>query len=155
MLPTKVTIFKIKLLPNLYVIVISGSDIVCNNNITSSKAAEGDYIEYSCMVKYKGKWAPVMEWKKANAVLKAKDESTADTVKYTQVTMLTPEDNDQSFTCRPYFDQPKSGSTATGEADNIPTTKNVLTTHIFPKLTVYCKYRLHHMCQLYVHSAWF
>ena len=130
--------------------VISESDPVCKNNITNNEAVEGDYVEYSCEVTYKGKWAPVMEWKNGRAVLQAngesKDESTGKTVKYTYVTELTPEDNGQIYTCRTYFDQPKTGTPKEEEANNIPTTDNVFTKYTSPQLTVYCKYSLHHIC---------
>ena len=91
-----------------------------------------------------------MEWKNGRTVLQAngesKDESTGKTVKYTYVTKLTPEDNGQIFTCRTYFDQPKPGTVQDKEADNIPTTDNVLTKYTSPQLTFYCKYGLHHIC---------
>ena len=91
-----------------------------------------------------------MEWTNGRTVLQAndesKDESTGKTVKYTYVTELTPEDNGHIFTCRTYFDQPKPGTVQDKEADNIPTTDNVLTKYTSPQLTVYCKYGLHHIC---------
>ena len=131
----------------MYLNVITEGDPVCGNNITSNKAVEGDYIEYSCEVKYQGKWAPVMEWKNTNGGLRSMNETTGNTVKYTYVTELTPEDNGQIYTCRTYFDQLKPGTVKDKEADNIPTTDNVLTKYTSPQLTVYCKFDwLPHIC---------
>ena len=90
-----------------------------------------------------------MEWKNRRTVLQtngeSKNASTGETVKYTYVTELTPEDNGQIFTCQTYFDQPKPGTVQDKEADNIPTTDNVLTKYTSPQLTVYCKCGLHHI----------
>ena len=128
----------------LYLDVISDSVPVCGNNITSNKAVEGEYIEYSCEVTYKGKWAPVMEWKNGRTVLQtngeSKNESTGETVKYTYVTELTPEDNGQIYICRTHFDQLMPEPVNDKTANNIPTTDNVLTKYTSPPLTVYCKY---------------
>ena len=120
--------------------VIPESDPVCKNNITSNDAVEGDYIEYSCEVKYQGRWAPVMEWKNTQAVIQATVESSGNTVKYTYVIELTPADNGQIYTSRTYFDEPKPGTLNEKEANNIPTTDNVLTKYTSSQLTVYCKY---------------
>ena len=119
---------------------------MCKNNITSNEAVEGDYIKYSCEVKYQGRWAPVMEWKNTQTVLQATNESSGNTVKYTYVTELTPADNGQIYTSRTYFYELKPGTLKEKEANNIPTTDNVLTKYTSPRLTVYCKYSLHHSC---------
>ena len=123
-----------------YVSVISESDPTCASNVTNTKLLEGDYVRYSCKVKYKGKWAPMMEWRNTNRVVKAKDESAGNTVKYTYITALTPEDNGQAYSCRTYFDQPKLGTVGKGKADNIPITETVLSGYTSTHLTVYCKY---------------
>ena len=107
--------------------------------MTDNIALEGDYVAYSCEVKYQGRWAPVMEWRNNDGVVQANNESSGYIAKYTYVTELTPADNGQVFTCRIYFDQPKPGTTKDKEATNIPSTENVLTNYASPKLTVYCK----------------
>ena len=116
------------------------SDGTCTTNVTNNEAVEGDYVAYSCEVKYKGRWAPVMEWKNNDRVIQAKNESNGDTVKYTYVTQLTPGDNGQIFTCRTYFNQPKPGTVHHKEATNKPATDKVLTKYKSPQLTVFCKF---------------
>ena len=100
----------------------------------------GDYVAYSCEVKYQGRWAPVMECKVNGNVVQAKYESSRDITKYTYVTELTPADNKHIFTCRIYFDQPQPGTVEDREASNIPTTDNLLTDCTTRNITVYCKY---------------
>ncbi|KAI0231095.1 hypothetical protein LSAT2_018537 [Lamellibrachia satsuma] len=117
-------------------VIIFESDPICKNNVTNNEAVEGDYIKYSCEVTYKGKWAPVMEWKYNDAVVQANDESTGNTVKYTFVTELTPAHNGQNFACRTYFDQPKPENVQVKHADNKPITDNVHT-DFTSQLTVY------------------
>ena len=152
-MPRKVS--TLMFLLTLYLNVISASDPVCRNNISSNKATEGDYIEYSCMVEYQGRWAAAMEWKNTKVVLKANNESTGTLVKYTLVVVLTPEDNGQRYSCRTYFDQPKHGTATTHEAGNIPTTENVLSKYTSQQITVYCKYTLHRVLHLSFCSASF
>ena len=122
---------------------IPESDPKCTTNLTENKAMAGDYVEYSCAVKYSGKWAPVMACRYNGEVVKAKDESSGNTTKYTYVTKLTTPEDIYVFTCRTYFDQPKPGTVRSKEASNKPTTDNVLTDCTSPYITVYCKYGLH------------
>ena len=124
---------------------IPESDPKCTTNLTENKAMAGDYVEYSCAVKYSGKWAPVMACRYNGEVVKAKDESSGNTTKYTYVTKLTTPEDIYVFTCRTYFDQPKPGTVRSKEASNKPTTDNVLTDCTSPYITVYCKYGLYHM----------
>ena len=120
------------------------SDPICTTNVTNNNATEGDYVAYSCEVKYEGRWAPVMEWKNKGGVVQAKNESKGNKVKYTYITKLTPADNNEVFTCRTYFDEAqRPPSNEKTSATNIPTTDNVLTVYSSPPLTVYCKYWLY------------
>ena len=92
-----------------------------------------------------------MEWENNEVVVQAKVESSGNrryevkTVKYTYVTELKPANNNHVFTCRTYFDQPKPGKMRETEANNTPTTDNVLSKYTSPNLTVYCKYWLYNM----------
>ena len=81
-----------------------------------------------------------MEWSIKGEIVEAKNETSRNTAKYTYVTELTPADNKRIFTCQIYFDQPQPGTVGDREANNIPTTDNVLTECITPEITVYCKY---------------
>ena len=119
------------------------SDPTCTTNVTNNNATEGDYVAYSCEVKYEGRWAPVMEWKNKGGVVQAKNESKGNKVKYTYITKLTPADNNEVFTCRTYFDEAQRPPSGDKPATNIPTTDNVLTVYSSPPLTVYCKYWLY------------
>ena len=110
--------------------------------MTEYRAIEGDYVVYTCHVKYQGRWAPVMELKNNGKIVQAKDESSGNTIRYTYLTELTPADNNHIFTCRTYFDQPQPGTVTDKEASNIPTTDSVLTDARSPRLTVYCKFCL-------------
>ncbi|KAK2142455.1 hypothetical protein NP493_4883g00010 [Ridgeia piscesae] len=122
---------------------IPESDPNCTTNATNNKAVAGDYVAYCCEVTYKGRWAPVMEWKNNEDVVQAEVESTGNrsyevnTVKYTYVTELKPSDNNHVFSCRTYFDQPTLDSGNSVTANNTPTTDNVLSKYRSPNLTVY------------------
>ena len=132
---------------------IPESDPKCTTNATNNKAVAGDYVAYCCEVAYRGRWAPVMEWKNNEDVVQAKVESTGNrsyevnTVKYTYVTELKPSDNNHVFSCRTYFEQPKLDSPmySGNLANNTPTTDNVLSKYRSPNLTVYCKHWLYNM----------
>ena len=100
----------------------------------------GDIVAYSCEVKYHGRWAPEMECTVNGVVVEANNESSRNIAKYTYITELTPADNRHMFICRIYFDQPQPGTVGDREANNIPTTDNVLTDCTMPDITVYCKY---------------
>ena len=123
--------------------------------MTDNIALEGDIVAYSCEVKYKGRWAPVMEWRNNDGVVQANNECSGDIAKYTYVTELTPADNEQVFTCRMYFDQPKPGTMEDKDATNIPSTENVLTNYTSPKLTVYCKYLLYYISKIHYYCMLF
>ena len=119
------------------------SDPTCTTNVTNNSAMEGDYVEYSCEVKYQGRWTPVMEWTNKRGVVQAKNESDGNTVKYTYVTELTLADNKEVFTCRTYFDEADRLASGPLPAKNIPTTDKVLTVYSSPQLTVIRKYWLY------------
>ena len=115
---------------------------------TTNKAVEGDYIEYTCAIKYTGTWAPVMKWKDGSGtVVQAKDGSSADIVRFGIVVEMTPSHNGQSFTCQTYFDKPQ---TRVNSADNIPINNDVYRElYTSAQLTVYCTYRLcWHKCHI-------
>ena len=82
-----------------------------------------------------------MQWrdlKGSGEALKAKDESSKGTVKFSIVVEIKPSHNADSFTCQTYFDKPQSGY---NYADNIPINNHAFNeTFTFPKLSVYCKY---------------
>ena len=83
--------------------------------------------------------AAKMQWRDLSSgeTLKAKDESSEGTVRFSIVVEIKPSHNGDSFTCRTYFDMPERQ----GYADNIPINNNAFNeTFTFPKLTVYCKY---------------
>ncbi|KAK2154983.1 hypothetical protein NP493_2116g00009 [Ridgeia piscesae] len=81
-----------------------------------------------------------MQWRglKGNGeALKAKDESSKGTVKFSIVVEIKPSHNGDSFTCHTYFDKPQAGY---NYADNIPINNNAFNdTFTFPKLSVYYK----------------
>ena len=111
---------------------------------------EGAYIEYSCEVKFKGKWAPLMKWKNGSSgtVIQSKDESSENTTKFSIVVEMTSYDNGHHFTCQTYFDKPQSEP---HYANNIPI-NNIAYKELYatPELTVYCKYCMclqkYHIC---------
>ena len=81
-----------------------------------------------------------MQWRELSSGkdIKARDESSKWTVKFTIVVEIKPSHNGDSFTCRTYFDKPLSRD---GYADNIPINNNAFNeTFTFPKLSVYCEY---------------
>ena len=116
------------------------SDYICTTNVTGNITIEGDYVAYSCEVKYQGRWAPVMEFQNNGEIVQAKDESTGNTAKDTYITELTPAENGAKFTCRTYFNQPQPGTVKDKEAPNKPATDNVLTKYESQQIIVYCKY---------------
>ena len=101
-------------------------------------AVEADSIMYTCEVNYRGKSAPVLQWKNKGGVLQANNETTNTTAKYTYATKLTAADNGHVFTCVPYFEKPK-GLLDPHMAKNAPSVDNLLTTYTSPKINFYCK----------------
>ena len=81
-----------------------------------------------------------MKWRDPSSGedIKAKDESSNETVKFSIVVEMTPSHNGDSFTCQTYFDKPQSRD---HNADNIPINNNVFNERFtLPKQNVYCKY---------------
>ncbi|KAK2153117.1 hypothetical protein NP493_2354g00023 [Ridgeia piscesae] len=122
------------------VITFSALDPTCTSNTTNNEAVEGQYIEYSCERKYQGNLTPKMKWRDLSSGedVKAKDESSAGTVKFSFVVEMKPSHNGDSFTCQTYFDKPQSRY---GVADNIPINNNAFSVlYTSQILNVYCKY---------------
>ena len=106
----------------------------------NNEAVEGEYIEYSCERIYKANVTAKMQWRELSSGedIKAKDESSKGTVKFTIVVEIKPSHNGESFTCQTYFDKPQSRD---HYANNIPINNNAFNeTFSFRKLSVYCKY---------------
>jgi len=81
-----------------------------------------------------------MQWRDLSSgeEIKAKDESSKGTVRFSIVVEIKPSHNGVSYTCRTYFDKPQARE---HYADNIPINNKAFNeTFTFPKLTVYCKY---------------
>jgi hypothetical protein len=107
---------------------------------TRNEAVDGEFIEFSCERMYRGNFTPKMQWKDLSSGedIKAKDESSMGTVKFSIVVEIKPSHNGDSFTCHTYFHKPQ---TRDNFADNIPINNNAFNeTFTFPKLSVYCKY---------------
>ena len=106
---------------------------------------EGDVIEYSCSVKYRGIWAPTMTWTNGTDALLAKNESVGNIVKFTTAITLMRWDNERHFNCRTFFDKPRKGTLPINHADNFPINNNdYAQLWRVPALTVYCEYKSHH-----------
>ncbi|KAK2165726.1 hypothetical protein NP493_1352g00000 [Ridgeia piscesae] len=83
-----------------------------------------------------------MKWRDPSSGedIKAKDESSNETVKFSIVVEMTPSHNGDSFTCQTYFDKPQSRD---HNADNIPINNNVFNERFtLPKQNVYYEPRL-------------
>ena len=81
-----------------------------------------------------------MKWRDLSTgeEVKAKDESSAGTVKFSIVVEMTPSHNGNSFTCQTYFVKPQSQDKY---ADNIPINNNAFNVlYTSQRLNVYCKY---------------
>ena len=81
-----------------------------------------------------------MQWRDLSSGedIKANDESSKGTVKFSIGLEIKPYHNGDSFTCQTYFDKPPSQD---HYADNILINNNAFNaTFTFPKLSVYCKY---------------
>ena len=120
--------------------MISESDPVCKNNMTDNKGKEGDFVEWSCEVGFKGRWAPAMEWNTTTGLIRSEYENTTDTVMCSFVMQLKPADDGRKFSCRTFFDEPKQGSMEAKHADNIIPTDNLFPVYTSPAITVKCKY---------------
>ncbi|KAK2153319.1 hypothetical protein NP493_2329g00001 [Ridgeia piscesae] len=121
------------------VITFSAFDPTCTSNTTNNEAVEGQYIEYSCERKYQGNLTPKMKWTDLSTGedVKAKDESSAGTVKFSIVVEMTPSHNGHRFTCQTYFDKPQSQNKS---ADNIPINNNAFNVlYTSQRLNVYCQ----------------
>ena len=106
----------------------------------NNEAVAGAYIEYICERNYQGNLTPKMKWwdPSSGEDVKAKDELSEGTVKFSIVVEMKSSHNGQSFTCRTYFDKPQSRD---HYADNIPINRNAFSeTYTLPNLSVYCKY---------------
>ena len=123
-----------------YLTIISESDPVCGNNMTANEGTEGDFVEWSCEVGLKGRWAPAMEWTTTTSAIRSEYENTTDTVKCSFVMQLKPADDGRKFSCRTFFDEPKPRSLEPNRADNIISTGGLLPVYTSPAITVNCKY---------------
>ena len=121
--------------------LFSAFNPTCTSNMTTrNEAVEGEYIEFSCERMYHGNFTSKMQWKDLSSGedIKAKDESSMGTVKFSIVVEIKPSHNGDSFTCLTYFDKPQS---LLNHADNIPVNNNAFNeSFTLPKQTVYCKY---------------
>ena len=115
---------------------------MCGNNATHNVGVEGDYIHFSCSVRYKGQWGPVMRWRDETGEIHANYELQGDTVNVTFVMELMPWNNGHGYRCRTFFDRPVKGSLGAKVADNFPLNNGAYRGECkLPKLTVYCEYR--------------
>ena len=123
--------------------MISESDPVCQNNMTDNEGTEGDSVEWSCKVGFKGIWAPSMEWSNATGVIKSECQNTSDSVKCTFVMRLRRTDSGQPFSCRTFFDEPRGprpGSIEAKRANNSISTDGLFPVCKSSAITVNCKY---------------
>ena len=120
--------------------VLSESAPVCQNNMTGNEGTEGDHVEWSCEVGFKGMWAPSMEWTNSTGVIKSEYQNTSDTVKCSFVMQLRPSDDGRRFSCRTFFDEPKPGSMEAKRADNIISTGGLFDVYTSQAIIVNCKF---------------
>ena len=114
---------------------------MCQSNMTGNEGTEGDPVEWSCEVGFKGTWAPVMEWNNSlNAVIKSENQNTTDMVKCSFVRRLRRTDNGTQFSCRTFFDEPKPGSLESHRADNLLSTAGLFPVYTSKVIKVNCKY---------------
>ena len=123
-----------------HLIVLSESDPVCQSNMTGKEGTEGDSVEWSCEVGFKGMWAPSMEWSNATGIIKSEYQNTSDTVKSSFVMQLRPADDGRQFSCRTFFEEPKPGSMEAKRADNIIWTGGLFDVYTSQAIIVNCKY---------------
>lgn len=115
---------------------------MCRNNATNNVGVEGDYIHFSCAVRYKGQWGPVMRWRDETGEIQANYELQGDTVNVSFVMELMPWHNGHGYRCRTFFDRPVKGTLGANVADNFPLNNDAYRGECkLPKFTVYCEYR--------------
>ena len=124
---------------NLFCCVISESHPTCVTNTTSQYfVLEGEYVKYSCVVKYAGKWAPVLTlWKVNERAAGVKNESHGNTVKFSIDMKITHSDNISQLSCECKFDQPRPGTTSKYAASNVPSYNHWCR---MTSITLCCKY---------------
>ena len=113
----------------------------CQTSKTWYPVMEGAKMTFSCSVMYDGKWAPTMSCRNDTRVLRLKNESSGNTVKFSGEVTLTRWDYGKIYSCRTFFDRPKQGETTDQEANNIPFNNgSYIETFTLPRIWVHCEY---------------
>ena len=132
-------------------IVSSATYPVCRHNISTYPHLIGTRVQFSCSVEYKGMWAPTMQWLNGTNEMNVTSDLLDNTVKFGGVVDLTPWDDEHTYTCRIFFDQPKPGTLHPSCADNLPVNVgNINMTYTMPTLLVYCEYPSHYVANVYI-----
>jgi hypothetical protein len=104
---------------------------------TEQIALENENITYTCAIKYKGKWAPVMQWKDLNgSIITHTNQNTPEETKSMITVQATVARDGQQYRCLTNFGTSLNPAPGADEAQNIPSYQNTQTSGT---LIVHCK----------------